>query len=251
MAKIPGVYDIFNQEFERYQSIWLASDFHFKESDLKKAFPHRPSDEELVKRINAVCGKTDLLICLGDVGSLEYFSQLRAKTKWLILGNHDVGKTNYQRTTWKKRFDKQKFQKQEALDEMKRLYPNCRYSIDEGYQFSSPFEYWDVTADNMLADRVFEGPVMLGEKILLSHEPILAVPWCLDVHGHNHQGPRQSDCYHYNVALEVNDYKPTNLKQLVTSGVFSRIETLHRATIDGATTRARKRGYTLKEKIKE
>lgn len=249
MSHIPGVYDIFNQEFERYATIWVMSDTHFNENDIKKAFPQRPSDDDLVKQINSICGKRDLVLLLGDVGDTSYLAKLRAKV-WLILGNHDLGKTNYQRTTSKKRFDKQGFQRQEALDEMKRLYPNCRYSISEGYQFRSPFEYWDVTADNMLADQIFEGPVMLGEKILLSHEPVLAVPWCLDIHGHNHQGPQQSDCYHYNVALEVNDYKPTNLKQLMTSGLLSHIETLHRATIDGATARARKRGYTLKEKIK-
>lgn len=252
MATIPGVYDLFNAEFEKFQGIYLISDTHFCEEDIKKAFPNRPSDDELVKRINSQVGSRDLLIHLGDVGDPSCIQQLKADC-WLICGNHDKGVMNYQRNIFNKIYDKDKFSTiQEVRERAKLDYPEYKITnIEENHQFIAPFDFWKVTFDNKLFNQIFEGPVMLGEKILLSHEPVLAVPWCLDIHGHNHQGPRQSDCYHYNVALEINDYKPTNLKQLVTSGVLSRIETLHRTTIDGATTRARKRGYTLKEKIEK
>lgn len=244
MATIPGIYDIFNREFQRYQSVWLTSDTHFAEDDLKAAFPQRPSDEELVKRINSVAGKTDLLIHLGDVGDLAYLSQLRA-TVWLILGNHDSGKSNYQRKCWVKKFDKDKWQKNEALDEMKRLYPNCRYSISEGYQFTSPFEYWEIKAHNNLAHAIFEGPVMLGEKIILSHEPI-DVPWAYNIHGHVHNASKQENST--NVCLDACNYQPLNFNQFIKSGAIGKVKSLHRETIDIADARCKKRGYRLSNK---
>lgn len=238
-------YKFFQQAMDRCQSTWLISDPHFGEQDLKDAYPNRPSDEELVKRINKACGKMDFLICLGDVGDLAYVSQLRAKEKWLVQGNHDLGASNYERKVWTQKFDKEKYQKDEALLEMKRLYPNCRYSIDDGYQFTSPFEYWEVKADNNLFDQIFEGPVMVSEKLILSHEPIPNIAWAMNLHGHVHDGPQCSNFYHYNVALEVNDYMPINLKQLMKSGLVSNIEPLHRQIIDNATERCKKRGYRL------
>lgn len=243
MAKLPGVYDIFNNTwFEYCQSAYITSDPHFGEPDLKIAFPNRPNDEELVKRINAVCGKTDCLIILGDCGDTSYVSRLRAKCKILIQGNHDAGKTNYQRTTYFHNFKKALWQKEEALTEMKYNYPDCRYTI-ESFE-----DYWAVTADNMLFDAVFEGPLMLGEKLILSHEPV-NIPWAYNLHGHQHNGPLSADNLHRNVALEVNDYKPVNLKTVITSGVLGNIQSLHRITVDKATSRAEARGYTLKEKV--
>lgn len=233
---------------DRCQTIWIISDTHFGEADLKKAFPNRPSDEELVKRINSRVGKTDMLIMLGDVGDISYISQLRAKTKWLICGNHDGGASNYERKVWAKKFAQDQFQKNEAIFEMKKLYPNCRYSIDEGYQFTAPFDYWEVQADNKMFDCVFEGPVMISEKLILSHEPIPNFSWAYNLHGHSHQGPVKQDSYHYNCALEVNDYMPISLNALMKSGLTAHIESLHRQTIDSSTERARKRGYTLKER---
>lgn len=241
-------YKFFQEAMNKCQTTWIISDTHFNEADLKEAFPSRPSDEELIKRINSYVGKNDMLIMLGDVGDLTYVPQLRAKIKWLILGNHDLGASNYQRQTWTKKFAQDQFQKDEALFEMKRLYPNCRYSINEGYQFTAPFDYWEVTADNKLFDAVFEGPVMFSEKLILSHEPIPNLTWAYNLHGHNHQGPVKSNLYHYNCALEVNDYMPTSLNTLMKSGLTAHIESLHRQTIDSSTERARKRGYTLKER---
>lgn len=251
MSYIPGIYDIFNKEwFFDVQSVYITSDTHFGEQDLKQAFSQRPEDDELVKRINSVCGRADCLIMLGDVGDISYIPKLRAKQKILILGNHDLGASNYQRQTWTKKFAQDQFQKDEALFEMKRLYPNCRYSINEGYQFTAPFDYWEVTADNKLFDAVFEGPVMFSEKLILSHEPIPNLTWAYNLHGHNHQGPVKSNLYHYNCALEVHDYTPTSFNALMKSGLTANIESLHRQTIDSSTERARKRGYTLKERKK-
>ena len=34
-------------------------------------------------------------------------------------------------------------------------------------------------------ERVFSGPLMIGEKIILSHEP-LDISWAFNIHGHTH-----------------------------------------------------------------
>lgn len=235
-------YKFFQKEMDQCQTTWIISDPHFGEQDLKDAYPNRPSDEDLVKAINKVCGKNDFLICLGDVGDQFYVPQLRAKKKWLILGNHDSGASNYLRETWTARFGKDEWQRDEALQEIKRLYPNCRYSIDEGYQFTSPFEYWDVKADNCLWDMVFEGPVLVSEKLILSHEPI-DVPWAYNIHGHVHDVAKLENGT--NVCLDACDYKPLNFKQFMKSGAIGSVKSLHRDIIDNATERCKKRGYRL------
>ena len=236
---LPGIYDMFNKAWKDYQTIYIISDTHFGDDDLKKAFPNRPSDDELVKLINSKVGKKDLLIHLGDVGDLEYMKKIRGH-KILIAGNHDIGATNYQRQKWIKRFDKDKFQKDEAIAEMKHLYPGCSYTIFEGYDFHAPFEYWEIEADNKLFDMVFSGPVMLGEKLILSHEPV-DISWAFNIHGHNHSGTK-NDKYHLNVCADVIGYTPINFNQFLKSGALSKIQTLKRTVIDKATIKKQKRG---------
>lgn len=234
---LPGLYDCF-QHWGEKNAIWVISDTHFGDKDIQKAFPNRPSDEELIKNINQKVGKTGTLLLLGDVGDIECAKQLKGY-KVLIAGNHDIGATNYQRQKWIKRFDKDKFQKDEAIAEMKHLYPGCSYTISEGYDFHAPFEYWEIEADNKLFDMVFSGPVILGPKLLLSHEPIDA-KWIFCIHGHNHSGAK-IDKYHLNVCADVIGYTPINLNQFLKSGALSKIQTMHRKTIDLATIKAHKR----------
>jgi hypothetical protein len=138
------------------------------------------------------------------------------------------------------KFDIDEFQKSEALEEMKRLYPNCRYDIQHGYSMSrAPFEYWKVTADNMLFDEVYEGPLMIAEKLILSHEPV-DVPWAYNLHGHDHKGHKRKN--HTNVCVDVTGYQPINMNQWMKSGAMAHVETIHRDTIDKATVRKQKRG---------
>ena len=122
---------------------------------------------------------------------------------------------------------------------MQRLYPGCRYTISEGCQFHSPFEYWEVIADNMLFDDVSEGPLMIAEKLILSHEPV-DVPWAYNIHGHDHQAHKRKN--HTNVCVDVTGYQPINMNQFMKSGALAHVETIHRDTIDKATERKRKRG---------
>lgn len=233
------------QKWSEKGTIFIFSDPHFDDEDLIHTYDDRPSADELVRRINSKVGKCDTLICLGDVGDISYVRQLRAKYKILVMGNHDSGASNYKRQIIKQKFDKTQFQKHEALEEMKRLYPNCAYSIVDVYDFVPPFDYWEVCADNGLFDEVYEGPVMISPKLMLSHEPISCGTWALNIHGHIHARTHKNGCYHYNVCADCHDYLPLNLNQFLKSGAFSYIVPIHRQTIDEATARCKKRGYRL------
>ena len=236
---IQGLYKIFDH-WHSEGTLYIYSDPHFNDPDLKKGL-NRPDAEELVRLINSKCGRKDTLIILGDIVDIEPVKQIRAKRKILLMGNHDAGRTNYERQIITRKFPKELFQKQEALDEMKRVYPGCRYSIDDGYDFHQPFEYWQVTADNMLFDEIYEGPLMIGEKLILSHEPI-DVPWAFNIHGHIHDFRYKNDKRHFNACADVNNYLPINMNQWMKQGYLSHINTIHRTTIDSATARKAKRG---------
>ena len=236
---IAGLYKIFDH-WHKEGSVWIISDFHFDDEELAAGVPGRPTAEEFVKRINAKCGRKDTLICLGDVGNIDWVKQLRAKHEVLIMGNHDAGRTNYEREVITQLFSKELYTKEQVLDLMSTMYPNCRYTIDEGCQFHSPVEFWKASADNMLFDEVYEGPLMIAEKLILSHEPI-DVPWAFNIHGHDHSG-RKTDKRHMNVCADVIGYTPVNMNQFMKSGALAHTETLHRDTIDAATQKKKKRG---------
>lgn len=184
---LSGVYKTFMKCWENFQTAWIISDLHFNEMDLKRAFPNRPSDDELVRRINAKVGRKDILFVLGDCGDLEYVKKLRGY-KVLIMGNHDTGATKYE----------------EVFDE------------------------------------VYEGALIIGEKIIFSHEPV-QIPWAFNFHGHNHAQKKNAP-NHMNVCADVIGYEPAHLNSLLNGGIASKVYTIHRETIDNATDRKRKRG---------
>ena len=89
-------------------------------------------------------------------------------------------------------------------------------------------------------DEIYEGALIIGEKILLSHEPV-DVPWLFNIHGHDHAGAIRPG--HLNVCSDVRDYKPLNLNHILgKEGHLAKIQSIHRITIDKATERKRKRG---------
>ena len=232
---IAGLYKTFDH-WHQEGTLWIISDTHFGDADIRRGFPDRPADDELVKRINSYVGRKDTLIMLGDVGDVSYVKQLRAKYKILIMGNHDCGRTNYERQVITQLFSKDLYTKEQILDLMKTMYPNCRYSIEERKQLDSFFE---VSADNMLFDEVYEGALIIGEKFILSHEPV-ELPWALNFHGHDHQGGFHKNSV--NCCCDVIDYKPINMNQIMKQGLAAQIDTIHRETIDKATKRKKKRG---------
>lgn len=244
---IEGLYQPF-QHWGASGTCHIISDTHFDDPDLIHAYADRPSAEEQVKLINAKCGRADTLIILGDVGDISYVRQLRAKYKILVMGNHDAGASNYKRQIFKQKFDKGLFQKHEALDEMKRLYPDCSYSISDSYDFLDNSPCWEVSADNRLFDEVYTGVLVIGEKLMLSHEPIKGCDWCMNIHGHDHSRSHKNDKYHFNVCADVIGYEPINFNKFMKEGHLAPIVSIHRDTIDNATARAKKRGYRLGRK---
>lgn len=236
---LAGIYDSFQHWGEKHQTVWIYSDPHFNDDELAGGIKGRPSAEEQVKRINAKCGRRDCLIILGDVGDIEYMRQLRAEYKVLIMGNHDAGSTNYKRQVIHKVYDQDEYTKEQVIEEMKALYPGWKLSIHEAYEFHSPFKRWNVYADNMLFDEVYEGALIVGEKLILTHEPV-EIPWLFNIHGHDHAGHKRAN--HLNVCSDIIGWEPVNFTQFLKSGFASKIQTIHRETIDNATKRKAKRG---------
>ena len=196
-VRFPGIYPLFAEEFNKYSTVWIISDTHFGDEDLRKAYPNRPTDEELVKKINSKAGKGSLIIFLGDVGTASYLTKLRADC-WLVLGNHDKGVSEYAK------FINPKF--------------------------------------------IFTGPVVIGEKLILSHEPIEGINWAYNIHGHNHN-PGKNDENHYNCCLDACAYEPLNFNQFLKSGKTAHIKSLHRDIIDTATIRKQKRNNFIYNSI--
>lgn len=230
---IAGLYKIFDH-WHQEGTLYIYSDPHFGDTKLETGVHNRPTAEEQVKMINSKCGRADTLIILGDVGDVSYVRQLRAKYKILIMGNHDAGRTNYERKQYFCGYMKSSYTKEAALADMKNHYPNCRYEINDGETC------WGIVADNGLFDEVYEGPLMIAEKLILSHEP-LGCTWAYNIHGHVHQGAKKGT-YSFNCCAEAINYTPVNFNQWMKQGYLSKIESIHRETIDRATARKKKRG---------
>lgn len=96
-------------------------------------------------------------------------------------------------------------------------------------------------------DEIYSGPLFIAEKILLSHEPVYGLPWCLNIHGHDHNNVEsyKEDCKHLNLAANTCGYKPVNLGKLIKEGILSDIPSIHRMTIDRAV---KKRGDNVWQK---
>ena len=94
-----------------------------------------------------------------------------------------------------------------------------------------------------LFDEIYTGPLFISDKILLSHEPVHGLPWCLNIHGHDHNGvePYVDGCKYLNLAANVCGFTPVNLGKLIKSGILSGIRDIHRMTIDDATARKSER----------
>lgn len=186
---IAQFYKPFQEKWKDFQTFWIFSDTHFGDEELRNGVSGRPSDEELLKRINSKVGKKDLIFILGDVGDIEFAKRIKGY-KVLICGNHDVGHTAYE----------------EVFDE------------------------------------VYQGALIVGEKIIFSHEPIVGIPWAINFHGHNHTGQRYiPGDNHYNVCADVVGYEPISLNLAMKMGLMSKIPSIHRITIDDATKRKKKR----------
>lgn len=251
---LESLYDKF-KEWSDGGSVFIYSDPHFSDLDCYKLrFPEaftehkiiidnkeikieleNYSDENIVKwldgwqikRINSKISKNDTLIILGDILDLNYkfecVSKLRAGRKILIMGNHDTGASNYKRN----------FAKTSAT------------IWDEGKKYVFVNEVPSIN-DNHLFDEVYEGPLFIGKRILLSHEPI-NFDFALNIHGHVHSKEKlKSDKCSFNACAEHINYTPVNLKSILISGIMKNIKDIHRDTIDNAIIRKSKRNEEVK-----
>lgn len=83
-------------------------------------------------------------------------------------------------------------------------------------------------------DEIYTGPLMIAEKIILSHEPIPELTWALNIHGHKHCAEKDIDIYHRNIAADVVDFQKISLSDIINSGILRYIISLHGQAINYA-----------------
>ena len=262
------LYDIFANKWVRKNgSIYIYSDPHFSDLDsymlrdiihcitreqfeeldiqnfsyddfLNIAVKH--ADEMQIKNINKVCGKNDTLIILGDVGNVECVKKLKAGYKVLILGNHDKGASNYKRVT---DYVEYCYDDKNSEEFKSIVLSKIQEFIDYGYIDKICLDEGRIvhklTLDNHLFDEVYEGPLMINDRVILSHEPIPMTTYMFNIHGHVHKEVPFTTEFHLNVCAEHIDYTPINLLRLFKQGLLSDVENIHRVTIDTAVERKR------------
>lgn len=246
------LYHTFDHWF-RGGNIWIYSDPHFADLEMIGKRKNYISDEEQVKRINSKVGKNDTIIFLGDLhgddtkypGSKAKALELIKKIKGykvLITGNHDLGKSNYER-----KVDEfihmpkcPKCGSFDVNDGSTHIYSEHWYMSCNKCSYSEELGEWQRSkADNHLFDEVYPGPIMIATKVMLSHEPI-DCPYFFSIHGHDHSNWFNNG-HHFNACAECIDYTPVSLLNMFKKGMFKNVDDIHRMTIDKATERKNKR----------
>lgn len=94
-----------------------------------------------------------------------------------------------------------------------------------------------------LFSEIYAGPLFISDRILLSHEPVYGLPWCLNIHGHDHNGTEAyaEGCKHINLAANVCGYMPMNLGKMIRAGILADIDSIHRQTIDRGTEKKQRK----------
>ena len=121
---------------------------------------------------------------------------------------------------------------------MKQEYPDHCVTVEKFYDFRKPYTKWVATMDNQLCDEVYSGPLTIGPKLILSHEPI-EVDGMFNIHGHVHSLVLSTD-RDLNICAMNTNYIPVNLNQLMKHGLTSKVDSIHRITIDNATARKKR-----------
>lgn len=236
-----GLYENLAERWCETGSVWLYSDPHFSDvesyrfrglledsdmADGKLADKVRSLDEMQIRNINRKVTNNDTLIILGDVGNVECVRELRGY-KVLVMGNHDKGASNYQREV-KVTFDS-------TL-----LSPADSILFKHGINADEVVRRYSKTIDNGLFDEVYEGPIMVNDRLMLSHEPIELPEFMFDIHGHVHSGQSESN-NSKNICAEFIDYSPVNLCSMLEHGLLKDVTNVHRHAIDNAKSRKGKR----------
>lgn len=79
------------------------------------------------------------------------------------------------------------------------------------------------------------------------------MPWCLNIHGHYHNGVEayKEGCKHINLAANVCGYTPLNLGKAIKEGVLAEIPSIHRMTVDRAIVKKQKKNNITDNHIDE
>lgn len=241
---IKYLYDEIAKRWLRGGTVWVYSDPHFNDPEMVHLRKNYIGDEEQVKRINSKVGKNDTIIFLGDIGDVSFIKRIRGY-KVLIMGNHDEGSAS--------RYLKEKYSDAKTLGE----FPEGTSEEDiyrKGYKLVDPTPFGNIYGrvwDNKLFDEVYEGPLMINNRLIVSHEPIETLPkYMYNIHGHDHSGWFKSD-HHMNMCAEHINYTPVNLIDLIKHGLLKNVESIHRITIDTATEKKAKRLKKAEEKTNE
>ena len=240
-------------------TVWLYSDPHFGDMDMYKLrFPKEfkfkgeiaPTDDWVVEQldmkqvsnINRFVGKNDTIIFLGDIGNVEPIKKVRGY-KVLIMGNHEHGASNYKRVV---KVDCLYGDLGDVSEAIKSHFKDANLTPAEeiiklGYKPTNVVNvfgkrYQRIT-DNHLFDEVYEGPLFINDRLILSHIPIPYLCNCFfNIHGHKHDNKEEAFNY-LNICAEHTNYNPVNLFKLLREGLLSKIVPLNRMTIDMATQR--------------
>ena len=279
MSNKLNLYPFCDKWLEKGGSIWIFSDPHFDDPDLELFRKNSPSSEQIAKFINSKCGKNDTLVCLGDVGNLDWVKRLKAGYKVLIMGNHDEGRTKFERIVTKKKYV--------GHDKC----PNCGGLV----VYDGPgFNYFNEEAnrawcrecicsvtpiknyegedfDNHLFDEVYDGTLTIRRDIELSHEMCLS-RYHFNIHGHDHSNDeiqklifkkydpdlpskdyinaqidviKENNLKHMNCCIEWMGYQLLHLGNFIKSGILKDIPDIHRETIDKASENSVKKSTKL------
>ena len=78
---------------------------------------------------------------------------------------------------------------------------------------------------------IYEGPLFISEKLILSHEPI-NFEFAFNIHGHDHSNVTPHSNNRLNVCCEHINYTPLNLGKLIKNGLLKDVTSIHRIAID-------------------
>ena len=169
-------------------TIWIYSDPHFQKDTEMEQYFNWPTAEQRLGYINKCVTKNDTLICLGDVGDrLDLISKIKCNYKVLITGNHDSGVSNYKRRdVWVDYpFDTEEEAK-ESLKVQRHVFGLGNVKPDRYIEITVDGKTkYQLVKDNRLFDEVYDGPLFINQKILLSHERV-ELPFVINIHGHEH-----------------------------------------------------------------
>ena len=165
-----SLYPIFAERWLRPGgTIYIYSDPHFSDEEMKHIRPLYIGDEEQIRRIKSKIGKCDTLIILGDIGDPTPLKQVKGY-KVLICGNHDRG-ASYYTDYFDEVYTGPLFISDRILLSHEPINLPFAYNI-HGHDHSN----WEVYANgfNMCAEQIGYYPIALKNLIkngLMSHIP--------------------------------------------------------------------------------